>query len=171
MKKMIVTGIALLLCIVHAKAQTLYAGMPVPELKVNAWLKGKTVTGFEKGKVYVVEFWATWCGPCRETISMLTALAAKYKEVTVIGISVSERNPDYVKVFVDDMGAKMDYLVATDLTGEPGAPAGYMAKHWLAAAGAPGIPFAFIIGRGGHIAYTGATAGLEEKLKEIIANN
>jgi len=155
-----------------ANSQALHPGMPAPPLEVRAWLKGKPFDHFEKGKIYVVEFWATWCAPCRENIPGLTALAEKYKnEVIVTGISVMERNPDYVKVFVDDMGPKMAYNIAADTPDEKGTQGGSMARNWLTAAGAPGIPYAFIVGRDGRIAYAGATTGLEGKLKEVIYQN
>lgn len=45
-------------------AVTLKAGDPAPPLKIEKWLKSGPIERFEKGKVYVLEFWATWCPPC-----------------------------------------------------------------------------------------------------------
>ena len=70
------------------------------------YIKGKPVT-FEKGKVTVVEFWATWCPPCKESIPHLTKVQKQYKDkgVTVIGIS-NEQELETVKTFVDRTGRK-----------------------------------------------------------------
>src|SRR5437868_8519116 len=68
-------------------AITLKAGDKAPAIKADKWVKGDAVTGFEKGKVYVVEFWATWCGPCKESIPHLTALQKEHKDVTIIGVA------------------------------------------------------------------------------------
>src|SRR5690606_10442976 len=68
---------------------SLKAGDPAPPLKASKWLQGDEVKRFEPGKVYVVEFWATWCGPCIAFMPHLAELQARYKDkgVTVIGIT------------------------------------------------------------------------------------
>ena len=66
----------------------LEVGSKAPALSINKWVKGNTVVGFEPGKVYVVEFWATWCAPCRRAIPHLTDLQKDLgpKGVTIVGI-------------------------------------------------------------------------------------
>lgn len=44
----------------HATSQQLAPGMPAPELPVSEWLKGKPVAKLQRGKVYLIEFWASW---------------------------------------------------------------------------------------------------------------
>jgi thiol-disulfide isomerase/thioredoxin len=85
MKNLIATCamIAAALCQV-VSAQELTLGSKAPKLELKKFIKGESVKGFEKGKIYVVELWATWCGPCRTTIPHLTELQKKYKDVTII---------------------------------------------------------------------------------------
>src|SRR5262249_36414263 len=65
---------------------TLKVGDPAPQLKADKWLQGGEVKAFEPGKVYVVEFWATWCGPCISAMPHLAQLQEHYKDkVTFIG--------------------------------------------------------------------------------------
>jgi len=64
-----------------------------------------------RGKVVIVNFWATWCGPCRAEIPDLVALQAKYKDtLQVIGISEDESGVDGVKHFAAEH--KVNYPVA-----------------------------------------------------------
>ncbi|MBN2130013.1 MAG: TlpA family protein disulfide reductase, partial [Sedimentisphaerales bacterium] len=134
----------------------LRVGMPAPALKVAKWFKGEPVEKLEPGKIYVVEFWATWCGPCKVTIPHLTELAHKHAEkVTFIGVSVWERPEEktdeaifaLVEPFVKDMGEKMDYHVAAEGVDQT------MANTWMRAADRSGIPCAFIVGADGKIAW------------------
>src|ERR1035437_10923503 len=86
-------------------------GDPAPPLRVKEWIKGTPVKSFEKGKVYVVEFWATWCSPCILAMPHLSVLAREYKDkVTILGIDVMEKKTTSmrkVKAFVDSMGHRM----------------------------------------------------------------
>ncbi len=149
-------------------AQTLGIGDNAPPLKVAKWVKGKPVEKFEAGKVYVVEFWATWCGPCRTTIPHLTEMAKKYAgKVSFTGVSVWEdmEGKDHFKTvekFVAEMGAKMDYNVAVDGTDMT------MAKTWMEAAGENGIPAAFIV-KDGKIAWIGHPMdGMDKAIDSIL---
>lgn len=149
----------------------LKVGDPAPPLKVEKWLKGKPVNLAEgKGKqVYVVEFWATWCGPCIQNIPHLTKLAEHFgkKDVTVIGVSIDgDRTRDDVEPFMKgSMGQRMGYTVALD-DAEGSTNAAY-----LDAAGVRGIPHAFIVGKDGKIAWHGHPAGpLDRKLAELVGD-
>ncbi len=151
-------------------AGELNVGDSAPKLEVKEFVKGNPVTSFEKGKTYVVEFWATWCGPCRESIPHLTELQKKFKDVTFIGVSVWESNQDLVKPFVEKMGPKMDYTVAMDVV-PPGAKGsdGVMAKSWMEAAAQNGIPAAFVVNGDGKVAWVGHPMEMEKPLSEVVA--
>src|SRR5262245_35053000 len=93
----------------------LKVGDPAPKFEVAEFVRGDKVARLDKGKIYVVEFWATWCGPCRAAIPHLSKLQEKHKDVIFIGVSAYERDPKVVKPFVEKMGDKMAYRVALDL--------------------------------------------------------
>lgn len=162
--------LALIIYSATASADVLSVGDPAPELKVKEFVKGEPVKGFEKGKIYVIEFWATWCGPCRKTIPHLTNLQKKYKDVTIIGVSIGEDNQADVEPFVKTMGDKMDYRVAMDLV-PPGKDAdeGAMSKNWMDAAELSGIPTAFIVEGTGKIAWIGDAREIDKPLEKIVS--
>jgi thiol-disulfide isomerase/thioredoxin len=145
-------------------------GDKAPALDVESWVKGTPVTGFEPGKVYVVEFWATWCGPCIRAFPHLSKLQAKYKDqgVTLIGVNIWERPYDAstkgkVEAFVEKQGERMAYTVAYD---------GVAAKTntaYMKAANQNGIPHAFIVNQEGLIAWAGHPAGMDDPLAQIVA--
>ncbi|MFN8745928.1 MAG: redoxin family protein [Phycisphaerales bacterium] len=153
-------------------AKSLKVGDKPPALEVKEWIKGEPVTGFEKGRIYVVEFWATWCPPCERSIPKLTALQKKHKDkVSVIGVSVWEEDQADVKPYVEKKGDVMDYHIALDLVPkDKDGNSGAMALNWLKAAGQDGIPSAFVIDREGTIVWIGnPLSGLEKVVDQVVA--
>jgi thiol-disulfide isomerase/thioredoxin len=147
-------------------------GDSAPRLKVFKWIKGKELRGLTKGRVYVVEFGATWCKPCAEAIPKLTELQKKYaRQVSILGLFVMEYNreadtvkdPKYVstvKAYVSRLGSKLTYLAAVD------DPRESMANAWIRAAGFSGIPRTFVVDRAGKIAWIGNNP---QKLDSILS--
>ena len=150
---------------------SLKVGDPAPPLKVGAWVQGDAVKEFSRDNVYVVEFWATWCGPCIATIPHLDELHETLKDKGVVFIGqncMEEGAADKVPPFVKKMGEKMSYRVATDDTSSD--EKGFMAVNWMQAAEQNGIPCAFVVGKDGRIAWIGHPAGLKaDLLEEVVA--
>lgn len=151
---------------------TLKIGSHAPAIKVSKWLKGPPVPSFKKGHIYVVEFWATWCVPCKASMPHLSEMARKLRgKVTFIGVSACENDPSKVQPFVNQMGDKMDFSIATDAQVNPTTREGFMSKHWMAASDQPAMPVAFVIGRDTKIQWIGQPMlGLEDILNKVVAN-
>jgi len=146
-------------------------GDPAPPLQPGKWIQGDAVPGFDTNHIYIVEFWATWCGPCRAAIPHLNELYEKFKDhgLIAIGQDVSEQNEDGVAPFVNKMGTNMTYRVALDDKSQN--PKGAMATTWMEAADQHGIPTAFIVNRHGVIAWIGHPMGLTEPvIGQILAD-
>ncbi|MFO0982944.1 MAG: TlpA disulfide reductase family protein [Planctomycetota bacterium] len=154
------------------EAVTLHIGDKAPAISAEHWVKGDAVSAFEKGRIYVVEFWATWCAPCIESIPHLTETQAHYKDknVTVIGVAASEQPDDEkeklegVKAFVTEKGDKMGYTVAVDTDRS-------MATSWMQAAGQSGIPTAFLINGDGLVAWVGHPMEMDASLEGVVSGS
>jgi thiol-disulfide isomerase/thioredoxin len=140
-------------------------GMDAPPLNLAKFVKGGAVD-LAKGKgsqVYVVEFWATWCGPCRTSIPHLTELQKKYKDQGVTIIGVSDETAAEVEPFVKEMGSKMDYVVAVDR--DRATFAAYMEAFEQG-----GIPTAFVVDKAGKVVWYGhPMGGLDGVLEKVVA--
>ncbi len=169
-KSLITFGLVVALALTQTvSAQELTIGSKAPKLEVKKFIKGDEVKNFEKGKIYVVELWATWCGPCLKTIPHLTDLQKKHKDVTIIGVAIMEEDQTVVPEFVEELGKKMNYRVAIDLVPEDGDPTdGKVVTNWMKPSEQEGIPTAFIINGEGKIAWIGHPGEMEEPLEKIV---
>ncbi|MBN1362861.1 MAG: TlpA family protein disulfide reductase [Sedimentisphaerales bacterium] len=137
-------------------------GDPAYPLTGLTYVKGEPAQ-ITPGKVYVVEFWATWCPPCRTSIPHLTELRKKYEGQGVVFVGVSNEDVPTVKPFVTDMGDKMDYNVAVDTVGA-------VVNGYMIAFGQGGIPTAFVVDAQGRVVWYGHPMGdLEQVIGQVLA--
>jgi len=145
------------------RAGELRVGDPAPKLHIAEWVKGEPIERLETGNVYVVEFWATWCPPCRDSIPHLTELQAKYKDdnVHIIGVSSEDGGLGKIEPFVEKMGEQMTYRVAYDNSRRTSAA-------YMQAAGENGIPTAFIVNRDRRVAWIGHPMVIDDVLDQVV---
>lgn len=146
---------------------SLTVGDKAPALTINKWVKGSEVSSFTPGKVTVVEFWATWCGPCKKSMAHLSELQKQYadKGVTIIGVtSIDSRGNTLgaVEKMTAEKGDTMGYTVAWDQDRQT-------SNAYMVAAAQPGIPTAFIVDQTGTIAWIGSPFEMDEPLAKIVA--
>ena len=110
-------------------------------LQKGEWIQGEALAAWEPGKVYMLECWATWCGPCVAIIPHVNELHKKYSEkgLRVIGVNVWEDGKEKVAKFVEGKGDGMSYPIVYTGRGSD------FEKDWLKAAGVSGIPHAFLV--------------------------
>jgi thiol-disulfide isomerase/thioredoxin len=111
---------------------------PMPAFLVSG-VDGKPVsTAAWKGKVVFLNFWATWCPPCRAEVPILIDLATRYKDrVQIVGVSLDD-GPEEVKAFVKDTGINYPVVMASrEILGEYG--------------GIPALPTLFVINPDGNV--------------------
>lgn len=148
-------------------AAVLEVGSPAPALTIQQWVKGEPVDlASAKGKqIVVLEFWATWCGPCIQSIPHLSKLQRTYADKGVRVVGVTPEDPgnslEMVRELVKKLGDKIGYGIAFDK--------GETADAYMAASGAEGIPTAFVITKSGHVGWFGhPDAGLDEVLEQMV---
>ena len=102
----------------------------VPEIKYLDEAGNETDLAALKGRVVVLNLWATWCAPCRTEMPSLDLLQTSYpkEQVTVLAVSVDRAAPEKVKAFMDDLGishvtvGRDPTLKAARILGAPGLP-------------------------------------------------
>lgn len=182
-----------------AETPLLTIGSKAPPLDIEHWIsngngKFKPVTKFTPGRVYVVEFWATWCVPCVASMPHLAALQAKYLNKGVQIISISDEDAETVQSFLKtpvrssrpesdgkdgekdakaektEKAPKQTYAELTSaycLTTDPDAS---VSIDYMEAAAQDGIPTSFIVGKTGQVEWIGHPMNLDEPLEQIVAD-
>jgi peroxiredoxin len=121
-------------------------------------LSGQTVRLSEfKGKIVLLDFWATWCAPCQEEISDFVQLQKQYadKGVTVLGIALDDEGVAVVEPFARKLGVNYPLVI-----GNTQVAARY--------GGIQALPTAFLIGRDGKILKTVVGARDKSEWEQII---
>ncbi|MBI5423125.1 MAG: redoxin domain-containing protein [Opitutae bacterium] len=165
---------ALLLAVVSsvsAEEAAFKIGQPAPEFKAGRWVKHGPITRLESGQIYIIEFWATWCSPCRAAMPHLTKLAHEYKgKLTVIGVDLFERLPGpeadrAVDKVIAQMGKDADYPICRDTADDD------LLKNWFNPTKAAGIPTSIVVDAAGKIAWisSGMPFELDRVVKELLA--
>ncbi len=158
--------------------ETLLVGSVAPMLNVEHWVQhpeGKLpkITNFEPGKVYVVEFWATTCGPCVQSMPHLAELQTKYADRGLRIVSISSEPLDVVTSFLDNeladaSGQKKkigDITKAYSLTTDPD---GSSEKDYMLASNQDGIPCAFLVGKDAKIEWIGHPMDMDNILESVL---
>jgi thiol-disulfide isomerase/thioredoxin len=146
----------------------LQVGDLAPPIGASRWLKGAPVERFEPGKIYVVEFWATWCGWCIAFMPDAAELQDQYRDKGVMCVYYSARDPDNseenVVAFVKRRDSRLPFTFAYG-----NDRATYDA--WVTAAGREGLPCTFVVDKAGRIAYIGHPMYLGVVLPGVIAGD
>ena len=120
-------------------SQAIRAGTPAPDFTLPGLGGGDVRLSDYRGQVVLVNFWATWCGPCRAEMPEIEQVYRAYQDAGFVAIGVNQLEPETeVHAFVDEY--QLTWVFALDQTGE-------VSQRW----GVLGIPQSYLIDREGKI--------------------
>lgn len=145
------------LVLLTAPALATEQGFPAPAFDLSGTNGAVKLAGYS-GKVVYLDFWASWCGPCKQSFPWMNEIQSKYgaQGLQIVGVNLDEKSED-VHRFLKNTPA--NFAVAFDSTGA--TPKAY---------GVKGMPTSFLIGRDGKVFYqhTGFRAADRAELEKKI---
>jgi len=140
----------------EASALKVKVGDAAPDFALKDLAGAEVTLASLKGKVVLLDFWATWCGPCKAAMPAIQKIADDYKDkgVVVLGINTWENSPDAAKKYMADKKFTYPCLLAGDPLAE--------------AYGVPGIPTLVVIGKDGAVALIEVGMGGDAPLRAAI---
>src|SRR5688572_15058845 len=143
----------------RAAAAPVGVGDPAPEIGVRKWLNvaaGQEPTPESlKGRVVMIEFWGTWCGPCVQAMPKVQEIHDRYKDRGLTVLAISYETLDVMRPFLEKNAFTMP--VGSDPT-----------KATVEAYGVRSWPSTFVIDRDGKIAFAGAPYGVEPAIEKAL---
>ena len=144
-------------------------GDPVPPLENIEYLQGTPIDFSGDQKATVIEFWATWCAPCKESAPMLTQLQQTYGPKGLLVAGLTDEDDAIVKPYLAANGKDMAYTIGLD-------PDGVVQKAFIEGYETEeinGIPWAFLIDGNGKLVWKGhpMEPELENQVKTLLSDN
>jgi thiol-disulfide isomerase/thioredoxin len=129
-------------------------GAEPPEVVAADWLNTDSPPTLAslRGQVVLVEFWATWCGPCVAGIPHLNELQTKYRKLGLRIVSLTDEDRSKVEAFQKRAKVPIEYTVG-------------LGSELATTYGVNGIPHAFLVGRSGKLLWHGHPADSECEVK------